>query len=351
MRLQFVAILFFALSIGPSAYAQGCNAILGLTQNIDVEHQSIRAAKAIKDNYCSGNSVNSDRNFSASLEVLVQKVPLGFKVGSGSTRETVQNVCSSFDEWARNNHDIFTASISANDRAIEAWETCIRVQAGGDVEYDLQLSKETVLVQLQRGRDVVEFQGAHYNKDAMRCFGPFGANGDEVDVDTETRYSIQSAVKLPLTCERKFRAGTDILPRTDLVVRVPGNSLLIPLSEDRRAGTQFASDLKRQIASLEGELSEKTSRVEDLQVEASTLRRALDCGAGRLREFRNTLPIVWKEWKRIAGTYANHGVRNLYIGTFMESPDHGSTDLKMTRPQLEVMLDRIKVHVENQHSC
>lgn len=250
--------------IGLPALAAGCDGILSLTRNLTFEQKSIRVAQNIYSQYCSGSTVKSGSEFSLGLDVVIEQVPIGLNLGSGSTKEKVEHLCSQYSSWYASNSASVSLAISTSDKAIDAWVSCQELEKQ-DVFFSVNPQKELVGFGVRRGTDVIDFLGMDYVDAHLSCFGPFGKDGKQILIDRDTRFTLSSSKEQPITCRRSYETkdGIEYLASSEVSISAEGRPpLIIPLPREEKYEPSFASEIKNSITSLDARLSAGISKTE-----------------------------------------------------------------------------------------
>lgn len=252
------------LSVSTGAIAAGCDGILSLTRNLTFEQKSIRVAQNIYSQYCSGSTLKSGSSFSLGLDVVIEQVPIGLKLGSGSTKEKVEHLCSQYSNWYANNTASVSLAISTSDKAIDAWVSCQELEKQ-DVFFSVNPQKELVGFGVRRGTDVIDFLGMDYVDTHLSCFGPFGDSGKQVLIDKDTRFTLSTSKEQPITCRRTYQSkdGIEYLASTEVSISAEGRPpLIIPLPREEKYEPSFASEINEKITALDARLSTRISNTD-----------------------------------------------------------------------------------------
>ncbi|MEL7513702.1 MAG: hypothetical protein AAGK03_03750 [Pseudomonadota bacterium] len=348
-RLILTTIAIWSLAV--NAWAAGCDGILSLTRDVTFDQESILVARGIKSNYCSGSSVNSSKNFSFGLGTQLGKVPLDLKLGSGSNRERVEHICSNFDSWATKNADRVSGAVSTKDRAIEAWESCIEITSGGEVQYDIQYGNEVLIVGIRRGDRIVTLNGATFGKDKLSCHGPFGWNGAKKVVTDNLNFQLKDDLSYPMTCTRLSQSG-NTFPAVDLAISVQQKSLIIPLPKNEFDDDTSLLEVKAQLSSAQAKLATQMGEITELTNEIISLKAARRCSDIQTRFLAERLRTAWPLWKIISETHANHSRRRQLVRVFMgEEVADSSTNLEITKPELDAVLKDLLFMIRGKTGC
>jgi len=277
MRRIFIVATLFASSFSQS-HAAGCDGILSLTRNLDFETRSIQLAEHLHSTYCEGNSLKSNKSFSLVLDVVIKQVPIGLKLGSGSTTDKMQQLCSQYNSWSATNQQSVSLALSTSDKAIDAWQRCIELE-GQDVFFTVDPRTELVAFGVRRGTDIIEFLGMNYNDDQIICTGPVGDGGKEVVINTSTRFTLTEAKDTPITCRRKFAQtedGVDFLPAAEISISAQGAApLIVPLPRDERYEPNLASDIRERLEASEARADQLQSLVDQTNQRITALQQSL----------------------------------------------------------------------------
>ena len=265
MKLASIFTSFaVTVGIGLPVFAAGCDGILSLTRNLTFEQKSIRVAQNIYSQYCSGSAVKSGSEFSLGLDVVIEQVPIGLKLGSGSTKEKVEHLCSQYSNWYANNSASVSLAISTSDKAIDAWVSCKELEKQ-DVFFSVNPQKELIGFGVRRGTDIIDFLGMDYVDTHLTCFGPFGDDGKQIIIDKNTRFTLSSSKEQPITCRRSYETkdGIEYLASTEVSISAEGRPpLIIPLPGEEKYEPSFASEIKSSITSLNARFSAEISRTD-----------------------------------------------------------------------------------------
>lgn len=284
MRTTVTTIGLCLVMVASNADAAGCDGILSLTRNLNYEQKAIRIAENLYSEYCEGSSILSNKNLNIGLDTTIQQLPVGLKIGSGSTKEQMTHLCSEYENWHELNQESVQLAISTSDPAINGWIRCKELEED-EVFFSVDPRKEILALGIRRGDDVINFLGIDYVPDHIVCTGPFGANGSEVVINKDTRYSLTTSKEIPITCRRKYEtfedpvAGSvDFLPVTEIALRAEGAApLVVSLPREEKYEPSFSSSIadnldaiQNEIASLRAESANSVTALRNLMSESTS---------------------------------------------------------------------------------
>lgn len=273
-------ILTATIFVGSSlqVHAAGCDGILTLTRNLDFETRRVQFAEQLHDAYCEGSSLKSGRSFSFGVEAMIKQVPVGLNLGSGSTKEKMQELCSQYDSWAATNQEVVSLALSTSDRAIDAWQRCKELEEQ-DVFFTVDPRAELVAFGVRRGKDVIDFLGMNYIEDQIICTGPVGEGGREETINTKTRFTLTEAKETPITCRRKYQKTQDgilYLPAAEVSISAEGAApLLVRLPREEQYEPSLASAIREHLEESDARADQLQSLVDQANQRIAALQQSL----------------------------------------------------------------------------
>lgn len=244
-----------------AAFSAGCDEILTQTRDIDVSISSVRLAESLFKSECSGSQLKSNWSANAGIDAVIESIPIGLKLGGGSSKEKIEHLCKTYDSWSQQNTDSLNILIATKIPAIEAWETCKKLELSG-IFFSFNPVRESVGFSVRRGSTIFEFLGATYDKNEMTCVGPFGTSGESVVIDDKTRFELRDPVEYPFVCTRTAMtdsAGNTFFPETIVTVSAMGGPpLAVPLDRLDVSGGLYLQE-------VQADLSSAVSRIDTLE--------------------------------------------------------------------------------------
>lgn len=273
-------VVLAVLSIGTAlqAHANGCDGILSLTRSMDFQARSIQLAEQLHNAYCEGSSLKSGSSFSLNLSTVIKQVPVTLDLGSGSTRDQVQQLCSQYDSWSAMNRQEVSLALSTSDKAIDAWKRCKELE-GQDVFFTVDPRAELVAFGVRRGRDIIDFLGMNYLEEQIICTGPVGEGGKEVIIDTNTRFTLRESKETPITCRRKYvqnADGINYLPSAEISISAQGAApLIVPLPREEHYEPSLASDIRERLQASEARADQLQALLDQASQRITALQQSL----------------------------------------------------------------------------
>lgn len=273
------------------ALSAGCDGILSLTRNLTYEQKAIRIADEVYSSYCRGSQLHQGSSFDADLNVVIQNVPFGLRLDSGSTREKVEHLCSNYQGWYAHNANAVSIARSTSDSAIGAWVRCKELEKQ-DVFFSVHPEKQLIGFSVKRGSDVIDFLGMIYNSDEMTCSGPFGEDAKQVVIDEHTRFTLQTAMEQPIVCRRNLRRsgnGTQHLAEGEVAIMAEGRPpLIVPLPREELYEPSYSSEIRESLKTLRATLSDTQERISKVEM---SWKRQFENAIGNFDEFKRERAI------------------------------------------------------------
>lgn len=238
--------------------------------------------KSAYDQYCDGSQARSSKNLDIGLSVIVQAVPIGFSLGSGSSEEKVTTFCRVTKSDIETNFQRYQSSQLVSPEAMKAYETCLSLYEKG-MDFKPTILQDQVLVDIRkRGADVEQVLGISADSDKLACTVP---NDDSqpnspqaLRASLSTRKSLKDGNFWSVTCRRapSKQGNLTVYPPATISITTSRGSFGLSVPPDSQLPVQSAQAIQDSLTRMNSEL-EQLKRPKKLACKVNSS----DSGRGR----------------------------------------------------------------------
>jgi hypothetical protein len=200
--------------------------------------------------------MKAGKNVNVGIQAVIETIPLGINVGTGSSEQKMQQFCKIFHERSQHFEQRFSSSRPVNSASVSAWERCVALRAEG-VEFRPQISSSFVMVEVRRTTgQPLQVNGILYDEALLSCMAP-SENGALAPANATTVLRIQDDARWTVACQRKpQRAGDTVeFPKLDLGVVTNRGTLNVPVAQEARLPLQWSKQFESELALIRDQVN------------------------------------------------------------------------------------------------
>jgi hypothetical protein len=271
----FLAAAFWTAS-GAAAFAQGvCEPVLKYASyNYSTESQKNTAFKKTYDSYCRGDKTVDTSSLNIGINAVVEEIPIGFDLGSGSSQQKLSNFCKVFSEELKNNADKYVDTQLVSVEAVDAWRACVQLYGEG-VEFEPMVNTTQAAIKIsKKTADPVDIEGIQYNENSLKCTVPNSDTSDKravASIDTTKR--LLDGSSWSIRCDRVPVSTQNEMKylEADLTVYTSKGNFSLKVPPDSEIGVQSSAAINKKLSVLESALSAQAKREPVMECRTSSL--------------------------------------------------------------------------------
>ena len=257
----FVVLTFIPVTTRAQVldFQDGCFEVLRYaSRDIRIEQRRAQTARYIYDKYCQGTNMKSGINIGVEVDDLLESA--GFSLGS--SRESVRNVCQTYEERYGNSINQDTRSSIVVREAIDAWMKCKQLAVEG-VRIKPNIQETQFTINIQRIIDDITIDGVAYDSKHCKCTARVGESPKKVVVDNNTFHTIRDGNHWNIVCTRipNEISGAKIYEGFDFAITTSKGSFTLDIERSIMPSLTWAEDIQNEISTLENKVTSLSSRL------------------------------------------------------------------------------------------
>jgi hypothetical protein len=253
-KTLFGAALCLAAGTIPSLAQNFCGEVLKYAaRNYTTDSRQNSIAKNTYDRYCSGDKSSSTSQFSIGIDAVLEEIPIGFKLGSGSTQERLSTFCRLFSEDFRAHSSKYAETNLIAPESVKAWSECVKLYGEGVSFNPIISTTQTTVVIEKKSADPIDVQGVQFDSAKLACSVPdTNTSAIRADADMNTKKKLLSGGAWQVSCDRKPAGSTDspTYPQADLSIHTSKGTFALQVPADAVIGPQSATAINQQINNI-----------------------------------------------------------------------------------------------------
>lgn len=256
MRQSRFALVALCVVVGLNASAQNlqCPDITKTLKEYAIDSSSSSFLRSVFAEHCQIDGSRKSSGGSASLDVVVQSIPVGFKGDYKSAEESMSAFCKTYKDHYQGAQQADSYKETISTRALETIQQCLALQASGVTITSNVRNVEGADFFLKGSvNSILDVKGVAITGNVV-CEGI--ANGKKRPFDASLDLAVKATAQF--ACKRTGTpapsGGTSFGEATITVLTSQGNySLFWP--RDEKQSENMASAIDRRITTLEGDVS------------------------------------------------------------------------------------------------
>lgn len=297
MHLSSAGLLSTALILTslPAVAQDICRGILVYgSRDVIAKTRDAEYSRALYQEHCEGSISKSSSTVGVGLDAVIEAIPVGLKVNTGSSKERLNSFCKKYSETERNSVSETNNSQLVVREALDAFNKCISI-ASREVFFAPQLARTQLIVDVRRGSRNVDLEGVTYEPSELTCRVPHANNIDQSVTANENTRKTLTDKNYTISCVRKGQNspnGDRLYPRTEISIATSEGSFVLPIPADAVLAEQWATNISQRLSAVE-------ARVPSLECRTTSSLSP----QGRNFEYAVSVPAeLRKEWTITGGS-------------------------------------------------
>jgi hypothetical protein len=260
---QLFCTIGLSVGFGLAAADDGCSDVLQKAGRNYIEDDYANAtASLLYDQQCSGATYKNSGGFGASLEAIIDSIPLKFGATGSNDTERMSNFCRTYNSLLINNTQSVRISNTVVGESVRAWLECKRLASQGiDFRPAILRTQFTVAVRRTSGA-AASITSVLYDSKLANCTVP--ENGKAAKATISTNIALVDDREVVISCIRsavKKQDGAMEYPAIDLSIVTDRGTLALPVLQDAAMPELWASQIQSHITRTEKDLNDRMAKL------------------------------------------------------------------------------------------